>query len=145
MNTMTVGWLIAMLEATVHHRDHGSNLEAIKSLRDTESSQLTASFTAIVGAAVTVAVGIGGLLYASIANPRETGSVLVVNGSTTTVTKTFADPALGVGSAILLLAVICFMVSAIVLLVLIRARQRRVDRAYANALALYFFLSKQIR
>jgi hypothetical protein len=145
MNTMTVGWLIGMLEATVQNRDHGSNLEIIKSLRDAESSQLTASFTAIVGAAVTVVVSLGALLFGTITNPRETGSVSLVTGNTTTVTKTFADSGLGIVGTIVLVAMICFIVSASVLLVSIRARHSRVDRAYANALALYFFLSRQIR
>jgi hypothetical protein len=95
-------------------------------------------FTAVAGAAVTVVGGLAALLL------RETGSVSVVTCNTTTVTKMFSA-GLALVDTIVLVALISFIVSGLALLVLTSVRQRWVDRAYANSLALYFFLSRHIR
>ncbi|HLG11284.1 MAG TPA: hypothetical protein VI876_05940 [Dehalococcoidia bacterium] len=144
ISNITIGWLVNMLLATGSNRDHGKNLEVLKSLRDADSARHGTLFTAIAGGAVTLLAGFGTIVYKNATDRHELGSTTVEGVEATVVTKQFSEAGLGDADSLLLVLLGLFAFVVVAFLIANRLGQRQVDLAYSNAVSLYFFLSRHI-
>src|SRR5262245_22253587 len=140
-NHLTVRWLGRLLSATGRERDHGASLQAIKSIRDTEATELAAAFNIIATTVASVTVPVVAFLYAKLTSSHETRSVSQAVGGVTTTTKVYSEPHFSTAEGVVLGALVVFLVSALIALYVNRSRKRRVDRTFVNAVTVYFFLT----
>jgi hypothetical protein len=140
-NQLTVRWLMGLLPATDTRPDHGANLDVIKSIRDAETTELAATFNTIAGAVASVTVPVVAFLYVKLTSSHETKSVSQTLAGVTTTTKFYSEPHFSTVEGAVLGVLLVFLVWAVAALYINRRRKHRVDRTFANAVTVYFFLS----
>ena len=145
MGQITLGWIVAMLQATAGvNRSHGTNLDVIKAVRDQEASGLSSGLTLVSGVFISLTVALLGFLSETMTPSRETGSRTIVNGTETTVVKTFSDQNVTDLTVYLIVSLVVLTFGTVSLLVTNRGRHNRLSTAYARTVQLYFLLSRQI-